>query len=475
MKHKKMIVAFITVVFTCLQLFSIETGASAQTQSEGQSPKGVSFGDVDCSGVVNIEDVTFLQRLLADFEWKYPFAISDQMLVKIGDSNGNGKIDITDVTLIQNYLAGFSNTAEKFRGCAFSWSEVQQCIEVAAPRDVIEEEIVFSAVKPQVSAYLSKTEYNADNYKTSSVAEYCTENYLGIPVGYGIPLPENAKQILLYDVADQTGQSYTVSDKSEFCVQNLVPNRSYRYTLFDKNNNITCLGSIRANDSLRMIAALSCDNVRDLGGWSCDGGTVKYGKIFRGSKFAGAGGVTITETDITTMRDILGIRTEIDFQLPDEGGVQAGSPLGEATEYVPLPTNGYYTNMVDISKNTSIIKSALQKTFESVKNGSPVYFHCYYGADRTGTLAFVLENLLGVSSSDIDKDYELTCFSGIMKKRNGKEYKKMVTYFKGFQKNNMRDNVVQWALQLGITLEDINAFRASMIDGNPQVLTQQMF
>ena len=41
----------------------------------------------------------------------------------------------------------------------------------------------------------------------------------------------------------------------------------------------------------------------------------------------------------------------------------------------------------------------------------PLYFHCIHGADRTGTLAVLIEGLLGVSEEDIVKDYELTSFN----------------------------------------------------------------
>ena len=40
-------------------------------------------------------------------------------------------------------------------------------------------------------------------------------------------------------------------------------------------------------------------------------------------------------------------------------------------------------------------------------------FHCRIGADRTGTLAYFLEGLLGVSEEDRIEDYELTYFYGM--------------------------------------------------------------
>ena len=45
--------------------------------------------------------------------------------------------------------------------------------------------------------------------------------------------------------------------------------------------------------------------------------------------------------------------------------------------------------------------------------GRSVFFHCAGGADRTGSLAFLIEALLGVSESDLSKDYELTTFGRV--------------------------------------------------------------
>ena len=125
------------------------------------------------------------------------------------------------------------------------------------------------------------------------------------------------------------------------------------------------------------------------------------------------------------------------------------------------------------------------------------------GADRTGTLGFVIDTLLGMSQSDVDKEWELTSFAEAEKgssprARNATEsywrFPDLVYYFMGgtasrkyddstaktykanhpsatyagFGHNNLRDNVAQWAIdELGLSLSDINSFRRNMIVGNP--------
>ena len=45
-------------------------------------------------------------------------------------------------------------------------------------------------------------------------------------------------------------------------------------------------------------------------------------------------------------------------------------------------------------------------------NDEKIYFHCTHGADRTGTIAYLIEALLGVDESDRITDYELTTLAG---------------------------------------------------------------
>ena len=60
-------------------------------------------------------------------------------------------------------------------------------------------------------------------------------------------------------------------------------------------------------------------------------------------------------------------------------------------------------------------RSMVAPIFELLKNANnkPVYYHCFGGADRTGTIGFLLNGLLGVSYEDLVIDFELTSYSSI--------------------------------------------------------------
>ena len=119
----------------------------------------------------------------------------------------------------------------------------------------------------------------------------------------------------------------------------------------------------------------------------------------------------------------------------------------------------------------------LRCVIDAVTHREPVYFHCTAGADRTGTLACVLEGILGMSQSDIDKDYELTCFySGTgtdsdVRRRNENDWTGLINAINAVPGDSFRDKCVHFAVgTCGMPIADINAFRAAMTNGTPETL-----
>lgn len=221
-------------------------------------------------------------------------------------------------------------------------------------------------------------------------------------------------------------------------------------------------GTLKPVDPLRWIQTRTW-NVRDLGGWACDGGTVKYGKLFRGGY--------VTSADRAVLVEQLGIQHELDLRGASEGGLTA-SPLGGDVRYTCAAAYAWYS-----LTPADAWKANLRCVFDAVMHNEPVYFHCAAGADRTGTLACVLEGLLGMSQSDIDKDYELTTFySGSdtdanARRRNEAEWSGLISALNGKSGSTFRDKCVTFAAELGFTADEINAFRAAMIDGTPETVT----
>lgn len=81
------------------------TGVFAEDEAGNRRPlfrwSDAQTGDADGNGKVTIQDVTDIQRYLAELE-----ALADKQLAA-ADANGDGKINISDATHLQKYLAEF--------------------------------------------------------------------------------------------------------------------------------------------------------------------------------------------------------------------------------------------------------------------------------------------------------------------------------------------------------------------------------
>lgn len=62
------------------------------------------------------------------------------------------------------------------------------------------------------------------------------------------------------------------------------------------------------------------------------------------------------------------------------------------------------------SSNSVTSLANIFRSFADEKN-YPLYVHCNHGADRTGTVFFLLNGLLGVPYEQLVQDFELTTFS----------------------------------------------------------------
>ena len=77
-----------------------------------------------------------------------------------------------------------------------------------------------------------------------------------------------------------------------------------------------------------MIHLLNVGNVRDLGGWDCDGGRVKYGLLFRGGEMYGY----LTDDGRQQAIDMLGILKEIDLRFAAELNGRTESGFGPTVD-----------------------------------------------------------------------------------------------------------------------------------------------
>ena len=197
-------------------------------------------------------------------------------------------------------------------------------------------------------------------------------------------------------------------------IYNLIPGRTYYCkvdAIVDEGYETTELArfAFTTSGQMRHIKAEGTANVRDLGGWTTQSGmVVKYGKLFRGGEWNG--GHNLEPEAIEALR-LAGIKAELDLRSDSEAKNITRSVLGSDITYKRTPLGQTASHMNGLNGSKETYKAALNFVLTSIRNDKPVYFHCAIGRDRTGTLAFLLEGALGMSKSDIYKDYELTNFS----------------------------------------------------------------
>lgn len=218
-----------------------------------------------------------------------------------------------------------------------------------------------------------------------------------------------------------------------------------------------------AVDSLmpRWISVDGIGNVRDIGGRkNVDGVRIKQGLIYRGPGLE----PSLTEKGREDIRE-LGIKTELDLRKEAAGTVRR-SLIGDEVEYIQIACSAYE----EFEKN-GISDGTCKKLIELLADAGsyPVYFHCHGGADRTGTLAFFLDAILGLDDETMLRDYELTMLSSPadMITRNRKEkFRKFLRHIRraGRRGDPLRDSAVAFLKKAKVSDDTIETLRKNLLE-----------
>ncbi len=279
----------------------------------------------------------------------------------------------------------------------------------------------ISTWKNNSSTFQSNMKSNFDNYNCQCKDGTCTSSgtvSCDKPKGYDTGT-NAALNVYLSDESTKTkGASVSYTNSGSGVIYNMIPGQVYYWELASDSN---VYGLVKASDdgNRRILNTEGVGNTRDLGGLRVDAngdgtadGTLKYGILFRGEKIG-------TSSAGKTILQNLGVNEEVDLR----GSSEIGS--GELT--IPTFKNRELKHyQIDDATHhdyyvmdRAVVKEVIQ---DITNNNKKIYFHCRIGADRTGTLAYILEGLLNVMEEDRLRDYELSFFSGLVNRHRFYNY-----------------------------------------------------
>lgn len=308
-------------------------------------------------------------------------------------------------------------------------------------------------------AFMKNVHYPSNDMTYSEILEYVPSGLTHGEKPVNLPIPYMGDVGYTIKISDKPDMSRIVREeyfdayRPYFAVRYLCANKAYWYSV----NGLSM--SMSVNGTVRNVNISGATNTRDIGNKkSIIGGMVKQGLLYRSGRLD-----NITEEGKDTI-DALGIKFELDLRQSEEEVPEGYEPYLEydrvATGDITLISKGYAdTSMANV----------LRKIIECLEAKKPVIFHCRGGADRTGKVAACCLGVLGVSTSEISKDYELTSFDthGCVRSDLDDTAHHFGTAMLQIQKEEGRTTADKWETVLkraGVTDDEIYRFRCLMLE-----------
>lgn len=287
-------------------------------------------------------------------------------------------------------------------------------------------------------------------------------NVKNMPEGYTV----RSSEVYVSEKSDMSSpQVFSLSGKeSSVDVYNLKTNTQYYYRIsfsLSNGSKTSVEGSFKTANTPRVLSVDGVYNMRDIGGWkTVDGFRVRQGLLYRSTELDGAveKQYSITPNGVNTMLSVLGIKTELDLrsEFENPNGI---NPLGAAVKH------NYYGAPMYSNAFTEDGKRAIRAVFADLanKNNYPILLHCTHGMDRTGTVCYLLEALLGVGEEDLMRDYQLSAlhYGDLWALDQMNEF---VGRLKSYEGYTIREKTESYLLSIGVTSAEISAIKEIFLE-----------
>ena len=237
-------------------------------------------------------------------------------------------------------------------------------------------------------------------------------------------------------------------------VDNLLVDTTYYYRVLV--NDEVYEGTFHTALSTRYVSIPGLVNTRDIGGGTTlDGKTVRQGLLIRGVELDGLvySAYCIESEAVSAVQETFGFVYDLDLR-------ESTTYLGPYTSPLGVPHQFYTAPMYGEIFSEEFAES-LYEIFSDLADPEnyPMYLHCTYGRDRTGTVVFLLEGILNMSEEDMLREYMRSsyCFPLLVETDYMAVVLDGLQYYAG---DTLQERIVTFlTTEIGITQEQIQSIR----------------
>ncbi len=244
-------------------------------------------------------------------------------------------------------------------------------------------------------------------------------------------------------------------------IYNLKTDTQYYFCInitFTNDTQTSVSGSFKTDVGPRILNVDGVYNIRDIGAWTTETeNIIKQGLLYRGCELDGSSesSYKITQDGINTMLTVLGIKTDMDLRA--EAEVTNGTNIFGVAVNHKYYSAAMYSDIFSSDKNAESIRKVFSDLAD--ENNYPVYLHCSNGHDRTGTICYLLESLLGVTEENKMKDYLLSGLHHSDISEETEEMNKFIAALKEYKGATMQEKVENYLISVGVTPNEISRIK----------------